>query len=120
MARNSFVMSTRQHVEKQAPEEWPSLQTLLQWHFHEDIGAAIGHWGKSLRPHMAKPNRFVQVNSVLEPCIAAEKQRFGADTSGLRNCVLKQTPADASAAQVRRDRHLGKLVDTMPHGHQRD
>src|ERR1700761_7331793 len=98
----------------------PILQSSLQRQFHEDIGAAIGHRRKSLRFYVAKTNRFVQVNSVLEPCIAAEEQRPGTDISGLRNRVLKQTAADASAAQVRRNSHFGDLVDSIAHRQQRD
>ncbi len=91
----------------------------LQRHLHENIGAAIGYWRKRLRFYMAKADRFVQVNSVFEPCIAAEKQRTGAEPSGLRNRVLKQTAADASSAQVRRNCHLGDLIDSIPHRDQR-
>jgi hypothetical protein len=65
---------------------------------------------------MVKADRFVQVNSVLEPFIATEKQRSGADAFGMDNRVLKQTAAEASAAQMRRNRHLGKLVDAILHG----
>jgi hypothetical protein len=60
------------------------------------------------------------VYSVLEPCIAAEEQRPGTDASGLRSRVPKQTAADASSAQVRRNRHFGDLIDSIPHRHQRD
>ena len=38
----------------------------------------------------------------------------------IRVRTLKQTAADASAAQMRRTRHLGKLVDSIPHGAQCD
>ena len=93
---------------------------LTQRHLHEDIGTAIGHGRKTLRLNVAKGNRFVQVNSVLKARIAAKKQRLGVEASGLRNGVLKQTAADTSAAQMRRNRHLGKLVDSIAHGDQRD
>jgi hypothetical protein len=53
----------------------PSLRFLAQSHLHEDIGTAIGHWRKSFRFHVTKPDRFVQVNSIPKARIAAEEQR---------------------------------------------
>ena len=41
-------------------------------------------------------------------------------THDRRNCVLKQTAAEAPAAQMTRDRHLRKLVDAILDGDQRD
>jgi hypothetical protein len=61
---------------------------------------------------------LMKINSSLAD--AAKKQRLGVEASGLRDGVLKQTAADASAAQMRRNCHLGKLVDSIPHGDQRD
>lgn len=49
-----------------------------QRHLHENIGTTIGHWRKVLRFHVARANRFIQVNSILEARIAAEEQRSGA------------------------------------------
>jgi hypothetical protein len=69
---------------------------------------------------VAKANRFVRVNSILKARIAAKKQRFGVEAPGLRNGVLKQTAVYGYAAQMRRNRQLGKLLDFTPHGDQCD
>ena|ERR1700733_1449504 len=69
VAPQDFILNQR------SGSRWaPSLRIWLQGHLHENIGAAIGHWRRSFRSYMVKADRFVQVNSILEPCIAAEKQ----------------------------------------------
>jgi hypothetical protein len=60
------------------------------------------------------------VNSILEARVTAKEQRLGAEAFGLHKGVLKQAAADCSTAQMRRNRHLGKLIDAISHGDQRN
>ena len=85
---------------------------------HKDVGAGVEDLGEACGVYVAEAYGFVEVDGVFELCAAAEEEGFRSEEAGLGDGVFDKEAADALAAQVWGDGHLGEFVDVVSGGNE--
>ena len=87
---------------------------------HEDVGAGVGAGWEGVGWDVAEADGLVEMDGGGEFGAAAEEEGGCADEAGLGDGVVEQLPAETLAAMMRRDCHLGELVDAVADGNEGD